>query len=77
MGLVPGVNTRPLIWMALSARSADARKARFLVEYVSKMDDTIESNISVPKFRNTVQLNFGKNKLGAKRYDVEAQLYRY
>ena len=32
MGLVPGVNTRPLIWEVPSARSADAREASFLVE---------------------------------------------
>ena len=32
MGLVHGVNTRPLVCRVSSARSADAREARFLVE---------------------------------------------
>ena len=33
VGLVHGVNTRPLVCWVSSARSADARKARFLVEF--------------------------------------------
>ena len=33
VGLVPGVNTRPLIWEAPSTQSAVARRARFFSEY--------------------------------------------
>ena len=37
MGLVHGVNTRPLVCWVSSARSADAREARFLVEFSLKI----------------------------------------
>ena len=64
MGLVHGVNRRPLVCWVSSARSADAREARFLVELKFKRNAVSTTGSSI--WYSKIEVSIGRSLKKAK-----------